>query len=80
MSHAALDDDDYVTITCGCGHEAGFSKFTIRPVTGPLPNGHFQCPACNRAWTLERKGKAKVYDNGFVVPPNQVVKDIPPVL
>lgn len=40
-------------IRCGvprCGHVAPFGAFCTRPVSGQLPPGTWQCPACGEAW------------------------------
>lgn len=42
------------TIRCAgprCGHVGAFGTFWNRPVSGPLPPGHWQCPACGEAWS-----------------------------
>lgn len=44
-------------ITCRCGHRADIDAFTGTPIFGDLPNGHFQCPACHRAWTRAPAGE-----------------------
>lgn len=40
----------WMNITCICGHTADIDDFCRTPIGGELPKGHFQCPACNRAW------------------------------
>lgn len=37
-------------ITCKCGHTAPFDEFTRTLISGDLPPGQFQCPACSTAW------------------------------
>jgi hypothetical protein len=37
--------------TCGnCGRSASVDEWSNRPVTGPLPKGHHQCPHCQCAF------------------------------
>jgi hypothetical protein len=41
----------WMTITCPqCQCEATLDEMTIRPVSGLLPPGQFQCPHCNQAF------------------------------
>lgn len=67
-----------IEITCRCGHHAPWDDFR-RVWNGELPQGHFQCPKCNRAWTVERE-PPRVLDNGFIMPGKQHVVDLDPVL
>jgi len=56
--------DSCVTITCGhCGKTSGFDRWTVRPVSGPLPKGQFQCPECGYAFVRSGAGKWKFLKN-----------------
>lgn len=69
------------TVTCTCGHTADFDEFTVRPVSGPLPRGQYQCPACNKAWRIDnREGEARRLANGFVIVPPTTLIPIAPRL
>lgn len=45
-----MEDIDYVNVTCSCGYTGSLDKFCRTTISGPLPPGHFQCPACSIAW------------------------------
>ena len=46
--------DSYVMLTCAhCGHTADLFDFCKTPITGELPEGTHQCPACRKAWRME---------------------------
>jgi hypothetical protein len=61
-----------VTITCGaCKHEAPIEAFT-NTVTGPLPNGEFQCPNCRRAIRLV-KTPIEIFRGKVCSSPNKLV-------
>lgn len=52
----------WMTISCGnCGHVDDFDAFTIRQVSGSLPPGQYQCPACNFAWQVRQAGPGRHY-------------------
>lgn len=40
----------WMMLTCQCGHQADIDAFCKTTISGNLPNGHFQCPACGVAW------------------------------
>jgi len=40
----------WMMLTCKCGHQADIDLFCKTVISGDLPNGHFQCPACGFAW------------------------------
>ena len=45
------------TITCGECHEASDAcEWRETPITGELPEEHYQCPACMAAFKRERTG------------------------
>ena len=46
----------YIAITCSCGHKADMDEFCRTLIGGELPPGHFQCPACRRAWKRQESG------------------------
>ena len=67
-----------IEITCRCGHKDDWDAF--REVwNGELPDGHFQCPSCNRAWTVKRE-PATVLSSGFIMPGKQRIVNLDPVL
>lgn len=47
---------NWVNITCTCGHTADMDEFCRTLIGGELPPGHFQCPACKRAWKRKESG------------------------
>lgn len=48
------DPPEYgAAVQCRCGHTADMGHFVHRPISGELPPGHFQCPACNYAWRVD---------------------------
>lgn len=44
----------WMNVSCSCGHTADLEEFTRRPLAGELPPGEFQCPACQKAWRVEK--------------------------
>lgn len=67
---------DGITITCGyCRHTDDFDKF-IRTVTGELPVGSYQCPACRRAWRVEKTPFEKINWRLYSTP-NKIVAEQP---
>jgi hypothetical protein len=63
---------DGVTVTCGhCGKTDDLGNF-IRTVTGELPDGHFQCPHCKRAWRIE-KTPVEICGGKVFTTPNKIV-------
>lgn len=67
-------------LRCRCGHEADFDHFCRTPVSGDLPPGHHQCPACRRAWTYRPTGPSSVGWSGLVIPPPVEAVELPPLL
>jgi transposase-like protein len=59
-------------ITCGqCGEANALEAWTQRPVSGALPVGQFQCPACGYAFQRRETTPGQVWDNGrerFYIP------------
>lgn len=56
-------------IQCKCGHSDGFDAFCRTEISGELPPGQFQCPACGYAWAVRPKGPPTVSCDGmFVIP------------
>lgn len=73
--------DSYVIMTCvKCRHEADFFDFCTTPVTGELPNGTHQCPACRHAWRMEVVAPGRFYESGLYIPPERRAVVIPSVL
>lgn len=71
----------FFSISCGkCKQLSEFDDFKMTPVNGDLPKNHYQCPKCQHAFSIERKGEAKVFDNGFIIPPDNVIVDQPSTL
>lgn len=70
----------FITITCECGHTAPFDAFTSTEVFGELPEGHYQCPCCRRAWKLQPVGEPRIYDCGLFIPADRRIFPIQPVL
>ena len=64
---------DHRCITCKCGHQDLFDKFTTTPINGALPKNHYQCPKCKKGWSINHIGKAKVFKDGFVIPSEKVI-------
>ena len=49
------DLDDLVRIYCGkCCEDAPLLRWRIRPVSGELPAGHFQCPTPGCCYAFKR--------------------------
>ena len=73
--------DPLFTIQCGkCRGKFPFDDWCRTPVNGELPNNKKQCPGCQHAFTVERKGEAKVFDNGFIIPPDNIIVEQPSTL
>jgi len=73
--------DSMMLLKCGkCGHEADFEEFCRTPITGELPRGTHQCPACKRAWRMESTGKGIHYPSGLYIPPTRKSVTIPTIL
>jgi DNA-directed RNA polymerase subunit RPC12/RpoP len=52
--------DDVCTITCAkCGQAAPFYQWRETTISGPLPDGEYQCPHCGVAF--ERRHVRKPY-------------------
>jgi hypothetical protein len=61
---------DLFRIICGeCGHEAPIDDFAERPLSGTLPIGSYQCPACNWAWSLRLRPDASGRRSEVVIVP-----------
>jgi hypothetical protein len=44
-----------ITLSCGkCGNVDDLDNFCKTAVSGDLPNGQFQCPACGYAWKRQQ--------------------------
>lgn len=57
-----------VTMTCGgCGHQDDLDEFCRTPISGELPRGVYQCPACRLAFQ-RIIGPAEVLPWGGVIP------------
>lgn len=42
-------------VTCGhCKNTADLMEFCTTEIQGELPSGQYQCPACKRAWKVEK--------------------------
>jgi hypothetical protein len=71
----------YVLLTCGkCRHEDDFDAFCQTPITGQLPPGTHQCPACKTAWKMEATESAKLYPSGLYIPATRKSVTIPTIL
>lgn len=58
----------WALMTCGqCGHEADLSTFCTTPISGELPKGVYQCPACGLA-IRKTFGPATRHPSGWVEP------------
>lgn len=69
-----------IQIRCGnCGHKADAWAFCETPVSGELPVGTFQCPACHVAFRM-CQGPPKIYESGFVVPGDVTIVEVDSVL
>jgi hypothetical protein len=61
-----------MTITCTCGHEAAADRFWTT-LTGPLPAGHFQCPACKKAWRVVKTPiTVSKFTGRWITAPNKI--------
>jgi len=59
----------WMTMTCGkCRHEADIDEFCRTPVSGELPSGVYQCPACGVAVRRQSTGPGTRYESGLFVP------------
>ena len=56
-----------IGITCKCGHTGPHESFT-QTLTGELPRGQFQCPACGDAWRVVNDRPAHMTARGFFMP------------
>ena len=69
--------ENMFNIRCKCGHVNDFMAFRLTPIGGELPSGHYQCPKCGKAWSIQMEGKARVGWSGMVIPPqNRVVEEV----
>lgn len=61
-------------IQCKCGHLDCFDAFCRTEISGELPPGEFQCPACGYAWAVRSKGQPTVARDGtFVIPADREI-------
>lgn len=73
--------ESYVALTCRhCGHTADLFDFTATPITGELPSGTYQCPACRRAWRMEKTAPGRWTSSGFFIPPTMRAVAVPTML
>ena len=73
--------ESYMLLSCAkCGHEADFFDFCHTPITGDLPSGTHQCPACKRAWKMETTDKPQWFDSGLYIPAGRRAVEIPTIL
>ena len=73
--------ESYVAMTCGrCGYEADFLDFCHTPINGELPRGTHQCPACKRAWSMEKIEPDRRYASGLVIPGKRRAVEIPSIM
>lgn len=73
--------DSMVSLTCSkCGHTADFLEFCRTPITGELPAGTHQCPACRRAWRMEAITEGRWTSSGLYIPPGRRSVTIPTIL
>jgi len=75
----AITGPSMMSIHCKCGHEADFLEFKSTPITGDLPAGTYQCPACRTAWTT-RPGPPRIGWSGMVLPGKTETHELPSVL
>lgn len=70
-----------VMLTCGkCGHETDFFDFCHTPITGDLPRGTHQCPACKHAWRMEKVQPDQFFPSGLFIPGQRKAVTIPSML
>lgn len=67
----------YLSITCRCGHTADFDEFTRTPISGNLPRGQYQCPACHYAWRMSPQDTGTYYESGLYIPPTVKAEAVP---
>lgn len=73
--------ESYALLTCGqCGHSADFFDFCRAPITGDLPKGSHQCPACRKAWKMEIAAPGRMTASGLFIPPTRKASPIPSFL
>lgn len=73
--------ESYMLLTCAqCGHTDDFMLFCFTPITGELPSGTHQCPACKKAWRMEVVEPGKLFDSGYYIPPKRKAFQIPTIL
>lgn len=62
-----------MNLSCGhCQHEADITEFETAPVTGQLPENHYQCPNCKRAWRVVRTNVTVTRTGYLINPPNRI--------
>ena len=60
----------WMNVTCGaCGYDGSLESFTETEISGVLPPGRFQCPACRHAFERRAAGGWQTYkaENGSVL-------------
>lgn len=73
--------DSYALLTCGqCGHTADFMEFCRTQITGELPKGTHQCPACRKAWRMEVVEPGRWVGADYFIPPTRKAVQIPTIL
>lgn len=55
-------------------------EFRRTVLTLELPPDHYQCPACKRAFRLEKVAEGYWLEGGLYIPPDRRVVDIPSFL
>ena len=73
--------DSYMLLRCAnCGHQADFFDFCSTPINGELPRGTHQCPACKRAWRMEKTEPDRRYASGLFIPGRLRAVNIPSMM
>lgn len=73
--------DSYVMLTCAhCGHTADLFDFCKTPITGELPDGTHQCPACRKAWRMEVVEPGRWIGTSYFIPAKRKAVQIPTIL
>lgn len=73
--------ESMMLLSCGkCGHTSDFFDFCSIPIGGELPKGTHQCPACKRAWRMEKVEEDRRYASGLFIPGKRAAVSIPTIL
>jgi hypothetical protein len=73
--------DSMMLLSCGkCGHTADFEEFCHTPIAGELPRGTHQCPACRKAWRMEKTSPGKWLNAELYIPRSTRAVTIPTIL